>query len=181
MRECDYWNLTFLKSFLYPDKPAANVEREPHKPNKTDRNNRMDIEICESKADNASQSEASLDELSQSEAGLDEVTQSSEVGFSQPKIKSGKNQDDMDIELSEVQAGERSGEICSAVIKDSVQEADLHPPPAESVASTSDGKTANQVRAFSGVGRTLSDNGWYNRWHRELKLFRRGQQGVIAC
>ncbi|XP_028395293.1 tether containing UBX domain for GLUT4-like [Dendronephthya gigantea] len=149
---------------------VGNLETESHKPKKIDRNIRdaMDIELCESKPKKVGQSEAGMDKLNQSDVGLVELSQSearlvklnqSEAEHSKPKGKSGKGKNAMDIEQSDAQAGEGSGEICSVVTEDSVQEANLHPPPLESVASTSDGRTANQVRAFSGVGRTLSDSG----------------------
>ena len=89
----------------------------------------------------------------------------SESCGSQTERKGAKSEDAMDVEQSE-NAGGRRKEVCSADIKDDSETlADPHPPPAEPVPSTSDGKTSRtttKVEAFSGLGRTLSEAGKKN-------------------
>ena len=83
----------------------------------------------------------------------------SERGSSRSEKEGAKNEDAMDVELSE-DAGVGGKEINSVDKVDSETLANLHPPPLESVPSTSDGKTsrtAAKVEAFSGLGRTLSE------------------------
>ena len=138
---CDTY---LIEPIINSDKPnqASRSETESSQSKRKGIKNHdaMDSELCETKLS------------SQSEGG----------GDTQAENKGGKNQDAMDIEQSDVHTGLGREEISSAVKIDGETRTDLCPPPVESVASTSDGRTsrtATKVQAFSGPGRTLSETG----------------------
>jgi hypothetical protein len=137
---CDTY---LIEPIINSDKPnqASRSETESSQSKRKGIKNRdaMDSELCETK-------------LSSQSEGWD----------TQAENKGGKNQDAMDIEQSDVHTGLGREEISSAVKIDGETRTDLCPPPVESVASTSDGRTsrtATKVQAFSGPGRTLSETG----------------------
>ena len=100
----------------------------------------MDVELSVGKLNEASQSE-------NENAGL--------------KKKSGKKEP-MEIEQHKQQAGGSGKKVRNTCKVDTDTQVDIHPPPLEFVATTSDGRTSrtsSEVLAFTGIGRTLSENG----------------------
>ncbi len=105
------------------------------------------------------ENEANQSEMGPSQPKKKSGAKQSESEDSQAKKNVGKNEDAMDVA---VHTGVGREGISSAVNIGSETQADVHPPPVESVASTSDGRTsrtAAEVQAFSGMGRTLGESG----------------------